>query len=157
VRIIKVIVFSTMNPTKLVLHFSELSTIFYTFYKFLQNCNTIEDELCTGTPVTFRSLTHIPLYCTKLSGKTWGIAMPPLAVGAARLRPIPASRRLSRPGKRSGSTRSLARGQGWPWFARRITDEGTRRRPAVTAAATRGDGEEDALLGNAQPWRCNGS
>jgi hypothetical protein len=77
--------------------------------------------------------------------------MPPLAVGAARLRPIPVRRRRSRPGKRLGSTRSSPRAQGWTWFARRITDEGVRRRPAVTAAAARGDGEEDVLLGNARP------
>jgi hypothetical protein len=29
--------------------------------------------------------------------------------------------------------------------------EGAQRRPAVTAAATRGDGEEGAWLGNARP------
>jgi hypothetical protein len=37
VRITKVVVFITTNPKKLVLHVSEFSTIFYTFYKFLQN------------------------------------------------------------------------------------------------------------------------
>jgi hypothetical protein len=36
VRIIKVVVFSIVNPKKLVLHFSEFSTNFYRFYKFLQ-------------------------------------------------------------------------------------------------------------------------
>jgi hypothetical protein len=46
-RITKVVVFFTTNPKKLVLQFSEFSTIFYTFYKFLQICNTIEDVLCT--------------------------------------------------------------------------------------------------------------
>jgi hypothetical protein len=75
-----------------------------------------------------------------------------LGRGAARLRPIPASQRHSRPGKRSGSTRSSPRAQGWPWFARRIADDGARRWTAVMAAAARGDGEEDALLGNARPW-----
>jgi hypothetical protein len=43
VSITKVVVFSTTNPTKLVLHFSEFSTIFYAFYKFQQNGYTIED------------------------------------------------------------------------------------------------------------------
>jgi hypothetical protein len=38
---------------------------------------------CAGTPITFQSLTHIPLDCTKLPGKTWGLAMPPLAVGGS--------------------------------------------------------------------------
>jgi hypothetical protein len=32
-RITKVVVFFTTNPTKLVLHFSEFSTILYEFYK----------------------------------------------------------------------------------------------------------------------------
>jgi hypothetical protein len=50
VRITKVVVFFTMNLTKLVLQFSELSTIFYTFYKFLQICNTIEDVLLHRDP-----------------------------------------------------------------------------------------------------------
>jgi hypothetical protein len=50
VRIIKVVLFFTTNPTKLVLQFSEFSTIFYTFYKFLQICNTIEDALLHRDP-----------------------------------------------------------------------------------------------------------
>jgi hypothetical protein len=97
VRITKVIVFFTTNPTKLVLQFSEFSKISYVIYKDQQNCNTIEDVVLRRGPATFQSLTHIPLDRTKLPGKTWGLAMPPLAVGAARLRPIPASRRRSRP------------------------------------------------------------
>jgi hypothetical protein len=40
-RITKVVVFFTSNPTKLGLHFSEFSTIFYAIYKILQNSNTI--------------------------------------------------------------------------------------------------------------------
>jgi hypothetical protein len=43
VSITKVVVLSTTNPTKLVWHFSEISTIFYAFYKFLQKGCTIED------------------------------------------------------------------------------------------------------------------
>jgi hypothetical protein len=35
---------------KNVLHFSEFSTIFYTFYKFLQSCNTIEDGILHRDP-----------------------------------------------------------------------------------------------------------
>jgi hypothetical protein len=42
VRITKVVVFFTTNPTKLVLKFSEFPTNCYEFYKFLQICNTIE-------------------------------------------------------------------------------------------------------------------
>jgi hypothetical protein len=41
--ITKVAVFSTKTPRKLVLHFSEFSTIFYAIYKFLQKGYTIED------------------------------------------------------------------------------------------------------------------
>jgi hypothetical protein len=40
-KITKVVVFFTMNPTKLSLQFSEFSTIFYAIYKILQNSNTI--------------------------------------------------------------------------------------------------------------------
>jgi hypothetical protein len=43
VSITQVVVFSTTSPTKLVWHFSEFSTMFYTFYKFLQKGYTIED------------------------------------------------------------------------------------------------------------------
>jgi hypothetical protein len=50
VRITKVVVFLTTNPTKLVLQFFELFMIFYTFYKFLQNCVTIEDALLYRDP-----------------------------------------------------------------------------------------------------------
>jgi hypothetical protein len=47
---IKGVVLFTMNPTKLSLHFSEFSTIFYTFYKFQQNGYTIEDALLRLSP-----------------------------------------------------------------------------------------------------------
>jgi hypothetical protein len=40
-RITKVVGLFTTNPTKLVLHFSEFSTIFYGFYKNQQNGFTI--------------------------------------------------------------------------------------------------------------------
>jgi hypothetical protein len=43
VSITKVVVFSTTNPTKLSLHFSEFSTYLYAFYKFQQMEYTIED------------------------------------------------------------------------------------------------------------------
>jgi hypothetical protein len=53
VRITNVVVFFTANPKKLVLQFSEFSTIFYTFYKFLQICNTIEHVLLRRSPYNF--------------------------------------------------------------------------------------------------------
>jgi hypothetical protein len=40
-RITRVVGFFTTNPTKLVLHFSDISTIFYEFYKNQQNGFTI--------------------------------------------------------------------------------------------------------------------
>jgi hypothetical protein len=43
VSITKVVVLFTSNPTKLSLHFSDFSTIFYAFYKFQQMEYTIED------------------------------------------------------------------------------------------------------------------
>jgi hypothetical protein len=63
-----------MNPTKLVLHFSEFSTIFYTFYKFLQKYNTIEDELLRQTPAknqgcAIGSLGHGRRRCRPNSGE----------------------------------------------------------------------------------------
>jgi hypothetical protein len=91
VRIKKVVVFITTNPTKLVLQFSEFSTIFYAIYKNQQNCKTIEDVVLRRDPVTFQSLTHPPLDHTKLPGKTWGLAMGSLAVGGGGFAGIPAA------------------------------------------------------------------
>jgi hypothetical protein len=45
VSITKAVVFSTANPTKLSLHFSEFSTNFYAFYKFQQMDYTTEDVI----------------------------------------------------------------------------------------------------------------
>jgi hypothetical protein len=39
-----------VNPTKVILHFSEFSTIFYAIYKILQNINTIGDPLLHRGP-----------------------------------------------------------------------------------------------------------
>jgi hypothetical protein len=39
-----------MNPTKLSLHFSEFSTMFYAIYKILQNGNNIGDPLLHRGP-----------------------------------------------------------------------------------------------------------
>jgi hypothetical protein len=44
-------------------------------------------HFCAGTPRTFLIFTSVPLDCTEHPEKIWGLAMPPLAVGAARLRP----------------------------------------------------------------------
>jgi hypothetical protein len=42
-----------MNPTKLVLHFSDFSTIFYTIYKNQGNGNTIEVVVLHRGPYIF--------------------------------------------------------------------------------------------------------
>jgi hypothetical protein len=48
--ITKVVGFLTMNPTKLGLYFSDISTIFYGFYKSLQITNTIGVTACSQPP-----------------------------------------------------------------------------------------------------------
>jgi hypothetical protein len=85
VSITNVVVFFTTNPTKLVLHFSEFPTIFYTFYKFLHKEYTIEDSFCTGVLRIFYSLTDRPLVCTKHPIKKSGLAIGPLAMGGGGL------------------------------------------------------------------------
>jgi hypothetical protein len=82
-------------------------------------------------------------------------------VGAAWLRPIPASRRLSRPGKRLGSTRSSPRVDGWSELGRRGCRRGDRQRPAAVAAAARGEqrvgcfaGQHATLEGAIGPREC---
>jgi hypothetical protein len=85
IRPTKVVVFSTSNPTKFVWHFSELPTIFYAFYKFLQTGYTIEVSFCTGVLRIFYSLTDMPLVCTKLPTKNSGLAIGPLAMGGGGL------------------------------------------------------------------------
>jgi hypothetical protein len=92
-----------MNPTKLVLKFSEFSTIFYTFYKILQSCITIEDGICHRDP------------CKESRKCNWV----PRPWEAVRLRPIPASRRRSRPGKQWGATVGSPRVDGWSELGRR--------------------------------------
>jgi hypothetical protein len=59
----KVVVFSTMNPTKLVLNFSEFSTIFYGIYKNQQIEFTIEVAILRWGP------------WEELGQATWPLAM----------------------------------------------------------------------------------
>jgi hypothetical protein len=60
VRITKVVVLFTTNLTKLSLHFSEFSTIFYAFYKFLQKEYTIKVSTLQTDPWKFEILTGVP-------------------------------------------------------------------------------------------------
>jgi hypothetical protein len=135
VSITKVVLFLTTNPTKLVLHFSEFFTIFYTFYKFQQNGYTIED-------VTLRR-------------------GPRKDFGPRNWVPRPTGRRARR--KSGGSSGALARGKGrgGPQAhlgrvgARRLggegTDGGVRRWPAATAAAARAAAKFGAGKFNVRP------
>jgi hypothetical protein len=50
-----------MNPTKLVLHFSDFPVIFYAIYKNQQNCNTIGVSFCTETPGNIEFVAMWPL------------------------------------------------------------------------------------------------
>jgi hypothetical protein len=136
VSITKVVVFSTANPTKLVLYFSEFSTIFYAFYKFQQNGYTIED-------VTLRR-------------------GPRKDLGPRNWVPRPTERRAHRKSGGSGGTpgRGTVRGRvrahlgsiGSRGWGGEVAGACARRWPAAAATAARGSGEEGAWLGNARPW-----
>jgi hypothetical protein len=141
VRITKVVGFFSMNPTILVLQFSEFSMIFYTFYKILQSCNTIEDGILHRNP------------CKESRLCNWV----PRPWEAARLRPIPASRRRSRPGKRWGVTVGSPRVDGWSELGRR----GCRRgEPTAAGSGCRGGSGKTARRTQAwtthDPGRCTG-
>jgi hypothetical protein len=94
----KVVVSFTMNPAKLVLHFSEFSTIFTNFTSFCKWGFTIADPLYVDTPGKKYTLTDKSLVCTKLPAKKSGVAIGSLAVGGGGLAGIRWLRRISRPG-----------------------------------------------------------
>jgi hypothetical protein len=50
-----------MNPTKLSMHFSEFSTIFYVFYKFQQNGYTIDVSTLRTDPWKDSPLCNVAL------------------------------------------------------------------------------------------------
>jgi hypothetical protein len=61
---------------------------FLNILRFSRNFTRISKALsllkmyfCAGVPRAFQSVTNVPLDCTKLPEKTWGLAMPPLAMG----------------------------------------------------------------------------
>jgi hypothetical protein len=113
VSITKVVVFFTANPTKSVLYFSEFSTIFYAFYKFLQKGYTIEDVSLRLGP------------WKDLGPHNWV----PRPTGRR------ARRRRSRPGNDSGSSACSPRTDWQPRLGRGST---LRRRTAVTGGDGRG-------------------
>jgi hypothetical protein len=78
-RITKVVGFFNTNPTRLVLQFSEFSTIIYGFYKIPQNSNTIWESLLHRVPGKFQILTNTPLVYENL----------PERMGSPQLGPSP--------------------------------------------------------------------
>jgi hypothetical protein len=136
VSITEVVVFFTTNPTKLDLQYSEFSTIFYTFYKFPQICNTIEVPPFTRVPRKNQTFADGSLVGTKHPIKKSGLAIGPLAMGGGGLAGIRRLRRRSQPGKRRGMTASSPRTD---WQARLGRGSTPRQRPAGTAAAARVD------------------
>jgi hypothetical protein len=125
-----------MNPTTLVWHFSEISIIFYTFYKFLQKEYTIEDaSLLLGPWKEIGTHNWVP--------RPWEAAAP------AKFR-----RASCAPGRGSGGARPhahLGPEGGWSWGGG-AAGAGARRWPAVAAAAAWGSDEDGAWLDNARPW-----
>jgi hypothetical protein len=136
VSITKDVVLITRNPTKLALHFSEFSTIFYAFYKSLQKEYTIEDASLLLGP------------WKEIGTRNW-VPRPWEAVAPAKFR-----RAGCAPGRGSGGARPhahLGPEGGWSWGGG-AAGAGARRWPAVAAAAARGSGEDGAGLDNARPW-----
>jgi hypothetical protein len=77
--------------------------------------------ICTEDPTRIET-SQLRLVYRKHPRKTWPLAIPPLAVGAARLAGIRRDRRRSRPGEGSGSTTCSPRIGWWPqlgWRGRR--------------------------------------
>jgi hypothetical protein len=107
VSITKVVVLFTSNPTKMVLHFSEIPTISYAIYKFQQFANTIEVYFRTRVLRILYSLTDMPLVCTKLPTKNSGLLIGPLAMGGGGLAGNPAAPAALPAGEAAGHDRRL--------------------------------------------------
>jgi hypothetical protein len=80
-----------------------------------------------------------PELYTNLPDKNSTLAIDPLAGEAARLRPILASRRRSRPGKQLGSVRGSPRATSDQRWGGGTASEVGRRRPGAVTAAARGN------------------
>jgi hypothetical protein len=106
--------------------------ICYAFYKFLQNCNTIEVPPFTRVPRKNQPFADGSLVGTKHPIKKSGLGIVPLAMGGGGLAGI---RRRSRPGKRRGMTASSPRTD---WQARSGRGSTPRRRTAATGGDDRG-------------------
>jgi hypothetical protein len=119
VRITKVVVYFTMNPTKLVLHFYDFSMIFYAIYKKQQNHFTIGVTLLQGGP---RKEVWL---CNVAPGA-------PASGGSAKFRPTAGRGRPGTGGGGALGPRGPIPVLGW---GREESGEGRRRRPGTVAAA----------------------
>jgi hypothetical protein len=141
VRITKVVVFFTTNPRKLVLQFSEFSTIFYTFYKFLQICNTIEDVLLHRDPQKdLKSLQPGPQFADKPLERNRTSQIGPWPRGTAGSPEFRRLRPRSWAGSGSGSSRGSPRTYWWLGLG-----QGCPRHGSSTAAG--GGGRDGAVSG----------
>jgi hypothetical protein len=94
------------------------------FTRISKSVSLLKFPFCCEVLRPSQNLIDIPLDCMKHRGKTWSLAMWPLAMGAARLWPIPANLRRSRRGRWLGSTMCSPRAQGWPKLGRRGRQRG---------------------------------
>jgi hypothetical protein len=84
----KVVEFFYRSPTKLSLHFSKFSTIFYGFYKNQQN--TFEIYFCDQALDSFDSSRRYPRFTQNTPRRRRGTQLGPRAMGAAVPAKIPA-------------------------------------------------------------------
>jgi hypothetical protein len=75
----KVVLLFTRNPTKLGLHFSDFSTIFYRIYKIQQITYTIEVTFCIGPLRSLRSLQKCPRFALRPSERLGTLQCSPRA------------------------------------------------------------------------------
>jgi hypothetical protein len=138
VRITKVVVFITTNPTKLDLQFSEVSTVFYAIYKNQQNCNTIEDVVLRRGPFNFSKSHTSALRSHKTPRKDLGACNGVPGRGRRRARRNSGSSGGS-PGRGTTEGRAhahLGPGCSCSWGGK-LAGVGNRRRPAAVTAAAR--------------------
>jgi hypothetical protein len=128
----------TTNPTKLALHISEFSTIFYDFLRNLQETAKwlyyLSYTLQQGSGKNW-GLTEKPLVCTQTLIKSCLFAIGSPGAGRRRSGQIPANRRPRPAGRGRRGTRGVSwldsgRSSEWWWRRRRCT--------ATVAGASRG-------------------
>jgi hypothetical protein len=112
--------------------------VFWIFYDFLRNFAIFSN---------LQILLEIH-FCAEALGKNWGQAIGSLAIGAARIRPMPANRRRSPPGEGLGSTTCSPRVGSWLWLGRRSRRRG---RSVIAGGGGRGgSGSGESRGGEAQ-------